>query len=396
MPRLGEGEESFMVTTYRWFSSLSGRQKVVLSLTVIVCLAIIVPALLMDPASHRNGTARFTVDMPIRQIAPRLGVTGKALARELGLPLSAPKNKPLGELGVTQGRLSHATGHLLSHADRTGKYWVFLALALAGFVYLNMLGRPDGPGNEQRNIRYPRSPYLAVLTISVLVAGFYFGKSPNPMESIVKVFKSLVGLYPDPAVKVMAFLFFAALAVAGSKIVCGWACPFGALQELIYSIPLFRRAKRRKPPFAVTNAIRIVLFLLALLFLFGVVGGGKGFVLYHYINPFNLFNMDLEGTGVLMTVILALAGSFFMYRPFCQLVCPFGLVSWILEGVSITRVRIDRGLCTRCGACTRACPLPAAADRVQGRKMPADCFSCGRCLNVCPEDAIRYGPVFRK
>lgn len=385
-----------MVTTYRWFLSLSGRQKVILLLTVIACVAMISPALLMDTASQEDGREHFTVDMPIRRIAPRLGVTGKALARELDLPLSVPKDTPLRQLGVTQERLSHATVHLLSHGDRTGKYWIFLALALAGFVYLNVLGRPDGTGNEQRNIRYPRFPCIAALTISVLAAGFCLGKSPNPMESIVKVFKSMVGLYPDPAVKVAAFLFFAALAVVGNKIICGWACPFGALQELIYSIPLFRRAKRWRAPFALTNTVRILFFLLTLLFLFGVVGGRKGFVLYHYINPFNLFNMDIEGAGVLMAVIPTLAGSFFMYRPFCQLACPFGLVSWICERVSVTRVRIDRDLCTRCGACARACPLPAAADRVQGRKMPADCFSCGRCLNVCPEDAIRYGSVFNR
>jgi len=32
-----------MVTTYRWFLSLSGRQKVILLLTVIACVAMISP-----------------------------------------------------------------------------------------------------------------------------------------------------------------------------------------------------------------------------------------------------------------------------------------------------------------------------------------------------------------
>lgn len=380
--------------TYRWFLLLSLKQRIVLLLTIAAGTAIIISGFLINPASRRDGTIHFDTRMSIRQIAPGLGVTGKAFARELNLPVDVPKSKPLGELNVTDRELSRVVGHLLSHVDAAAKYYVFFALVLAGIVYLNILGRPDASDIKQRNNWYPRSPYVVVLIISVLVAGFYSGKSPNPMESTVKVFKSMVGLYPDPSARITAFLFFTALAVIGNKVVCGWACPFGALQELIYGIPILRNIKKRKLSFALTNTIRAILFALTLLLLFGVIGGNKGFVVYHYINPFNLFNLDLEGIGVLMTVVVALAGSFFVYRPFCRLVCPFGFISWIFERLSITRVRIDKDRCTRCGACISVCPLDAAKDLVYSRNLPADCFSCGRCLNVCPADAVRYGPVF--
>jgi polyferredoxin len=178
--------------------------------------------------------------------------------------------------------------------------------------------------------------------------------------------------------------------------VCGWACPFGALQELIYSIPGLRKLKRCKLPFVLTNTIRAILFVLMFLLLFGFVGERKGFVIYHYINPFNLFNLHFETIGIVMTVIGAVVGSFFVYRPFCQIICPFGLISWVFERLSITRMRINRDVCTKCGACMRACPSDAAKDRVYGKKFPADCFSCARCLKVCPTDAIRYGSIFKK
>jgi len=382
------------VKTYRWFLLLSLRQRIVLFLTIVAGTAVIISGFLTNPAPQQDRAVNFNAGMSIRQIAPRLGITGKALARELNLPVDVPKSKPLGELNVTDRELSRVVDHLLSHVDAAAKYYIFFALVLAGFVYLNMIGRPEASDIKQRDNWYPRSPYIFILMLSVLVAGFYFGKSPNPMEGTVKVFKSMAGLYPDPAARVTAFLFFAALAVIGNKLVCGWACPFGALQELIYGIPILRNIKRRKLPFALTNTIRAILFALTLLLLFGVVGGNKGFVIYHYINPFNLFNLDLGGIGVLTTVVIALAGSFFVYRPFCRFVCPFGFVSWIFERFSITRVRIDKERCTRCGACISACPLDAAQGRVYGRNLPADCFSCGRCLNVCPVDAVRYGPVF--
>ena len=93
------------------------------------------------------------------------------------------------------------------------------------------------------------------------------------MEGIVKVFKAMVGLYPSVWDKLLAFLFFIVLAIVGNKLICGWACPFGALQELLYSFPVLRRIKRRKVPFILSNTLRGGLFVLMLLLLFGIVGG---------------------------------------------------------------------------------------------------------------------------
>ena len=329
--------------------------------------------------------------MSIGEIAPELSITGKALARELGLPLDVSKQQSLSTLGVTPETLEHVAEHLLSHSDTTLKYYVFAALVLSGIVFLTRLGRPDSSSNEHRSKWYPRAPYIACLVLSVAVAGFFLGKSPNPMEGAVKVFKSMVGLYPDPVAKVAALLFFVVLAVVGNKLICGWACPFGSLQELLYSIPVLMKIRRRKLPFALTNTIRAGLFVVMLLLLFGIVGGRRGTVVYHYVNPFGLFNRDFDSVSVVMTIVIALVAAVFVYRPFCQLVCPFGFISWFVERFSIARVRVDRERCTECGACIKACPCEAAEGIVSAKKLPADCFSCARCLSVCPVDAIRYG-----
>ena len=79
-----------------------------------------------------------------------------------------------------------------------------------------------------------------------------------------------------------------------------------------------------------------------------------------------------------------------VYRPFCQLNCPFGFISWMVERFSIYQVVIDKDKCNQGGACIRVCPLEAIKGRLDGNVLPADCFSCARCLNVCPEDALQY------
>jgi len=336
----------------------------------------------------------FTTAMSIRDIAPKLDVTGKALARDLRLPLDVPKGKPLAKLGIAQSDLDRAAAHLLGYQSGPLKYYVFAALVLWGLVFLIRLGRPDGSPSAEQKTWYPRAPYVVALLIAVAVCGFALGKSPNPMEGAVKVFKSMVGLYPSVWEKVAALGFFLGLAVVGNKLVCGWACPFGALQELLYSLPFFRKTKRRKIPFLVSNAIRGTLFAAMLLLLFGVVGGRKGFVLYHSINPFNLFSFDFDELLVLITVVVASGLALLIYRPFCQFICPFGLISWLAERLSLTRVRVDTDRCNQCGACVQACPLDAAKHKVAGTLFAADCFSCARCLNVCPQEAISYRVVF--
>jgi len=381
---------------YIYPTKLSTRQKIwfitgIAGAFLIVCLGI-----LFEPDRPSHAGNEFTVKMSIQQIAPKLDVTGKGLARELGLPLETPKKKPLKELGISQEQLDHAATHILSHHSTGLKYYLFAAIVLFGLMYLIRLGRPDYADISERKIWYPRIPYITCLLAAVIVCGFVLGKSPNPMEGAVKVFKSIVGLYPSVTGKLLVFAFFVILTIIGNKLICGWACPFGALQELFYSLPILRSIKRRKVPFRLTNTIRGGLFLVMLLFLFGILGGRKGFVIYHYLNPFNLFNLDFDNWLILVTVIVFLILAFFMYRPFCHLICPFGLISWVAEKVSLTRVKVDHDKCTNCGTCIKACPSQAAKGIVSGKLFYADCFSCARCLNVCPHDAIRYGFVFSK
>ena len=333
------------------------------------------------------------VAQSIRQLAHAYNLNGMVLTQALGLPANVDKDVPVASLGVDAARLDDVLRHLAAGADSdrsTLKYWLWPPLLLMALGWL--VRRDRRPGRS----RYPQAFYLVTLVVVVAVFGFALGKSPNPMEGLVKVFKAGAGLYSDLDVKLALLGYFSLLAVVGNKLICGWGCPFGAIEELLYSLPLVRRSKRRHLPFVWTNTLRSILFLVFLLVLGGWLGGRPGLVIYHYINPFNLFSGEFALWSVAAAIALFLAFSLVVYRPFCQLVCPFGWYSWLLEKLSIFAIRIDKERCNDCGACARACPLPAAAGRLAGKALPADCFSCGRCLNVCTRAAIGYGRKARR
>ena len=193
-----------------YVSRLSSKQKAWSAAAVVAAALIVAFGILREPEREPLTEHGFGPEMSIKQIAPKLGVTGKALARELGLPIEVPKKKPLGQLGISPEQLDHATAHLLSHRPTMLKYYVFVALVLFGLVFLTRLGRPDGADVSQRRMWYPRLPYLLALVLAVALCGFALGKSPNPMEGCVKFFKALVGLYPSVAEKAAGFAFFIA------------------------------------------------------------------------------------------------------------------------------------------------------------------------------------------
>jgi len=96
-----------------WFAQISFKQRIWLFVTIVGILAIIVTGILMDSSSESQELIDLNINMSIRDIAPKLGVTGKSLARELELPIDISKKKPLNLLRVTDEELRHAAEHIL-------------------------------------------------------------------------------------------------------------------------------------------------------------------------------------------------------------------------------------------------------------------------------------------
>jgi len=382
---------------------------------------------------HAVAPVAIDPDLTIADVAHASNVRGGDLAEALGLSRQIDKQRTFRDLGVSMQVLRSALdsldatatvrGDTLHRGVGRGKgrgrgegkggggdgayahreqqavsdlYNYLLWPVLLGGVLWWLLrgGRFEDGRLLPVKKRYNPMGFHATLVVVVLFFGFASGKSPNPMGGLVKYVKALAGFYEDPLVKFGFLMFFSVLALVGTKLVCGWGCPFGALQELVYDLLPVGRRNRLRLPFKLTMTVRTLLFGAFLFFAFGLAG--RPWVLYHGINPFNLFGFEFSRVSIAVSVGLCLVLAAVIYRPFCQLICPFGWYAWFLEKLSLTGVRIDRHRCTGCGACDRACPVEAAHDRLEGKTWPAECFSCARCLRVCPVDAIDYGPRWRE
>ena len=92
------------------------------------------------------------------------------------------------------------------------------------------------------------------------------------------------------------------------------------------------------------------------------------------------------------TFPIFIVASFYIYRPFCQFICPFGLYAWLLENTAMYKIKINENQCTKCQKCVDRCPTEAMKGIYEKKRdyfLP-DCWSCGECIEVCPENAVKY------
>jgi polyferredoxin len=221
------------------------------------------------------------------------------------------------------------------------------------------------------------------LLLSVIVFGVLLGSDPSPMGTVkdaIVLYGAEKTIFPP---RIIAFVVFTTMVIVGNKMICGWGCQFGTLQDWLYQISPIN--KRIKLPFVVSNSIRTAVFIVATIVAFWIP-----FDLIGAVDPFKIFAPTMIGMVSGAFIFLMLIMSLFIYRPWCTLACPFGLTGWLFERFSWFRVRLNRETCISCGACRRACPSQHMNGLQDGVKHPGDCYSCAACLQICPVGALRY------
>ncbi len=240
-------------------------------------------------------------------------------------------------------------------------------------------------------VRFRKARYTRhfMLLASLIFFGFFTGGCP----CVISAFQNLVLFLLGVDVRWESLVFFAAIIVFTylfGRVWCGWVCHLGALQEFIYSthikkIPLFKSEKTQKT----LRKIRIVLFVALIVQL--VITKENLFI---HIDPFKVaFNLSsYYVTGWILLAIL-LVSSLYIYRPFCQAVCPIGLVmTWVskIPGASMLSVGNQ---CNGCSKCSKVCLLQAIQVDKLGHRAIIDngeCIVCGSCMDDCRNQSICF------
>lgn len=192
------------------------------------------------------------------------------------------------------------------------------------------------------------------------------------------------------------------------RFVCGWMCPFGLVQDLLYKIPLLKKRKNL-PGDRILRMLKYAVLIIFVILLptFDTDDAGNGEPYYcEYICPSGtLFggiplvtvNSGLRDAigirfwwkiGLLLIILLSAVKS---YRPFCKYLCPLGACYSLFNPVAIYRYKLNKEKCTGCGACAVICKM--GIDPVKNPNS-LECIRCGECLTGCPSHAIeKYNPI---
>ena len=203
------------------------------------------------------------------------------------------------------------------------------------------------------------------------------------------------------------FAFYAAgfLVFVGAlmgRFVCGWLCPFGLIQDLLYKIPFPRKLRTFKGDRLLRKlkyAVLLFFVILLPMFLVDVLGQGAPYFCKLICPvgtleggiPLVLLNKSMHGALgwlyawknvlLLFTVFL----SILIYRPFCKYICPLGAVYSVFNPISVFRYRIDREKCVGCDACAKVCKMQV--NPAENPNHP-ECIRCGQCKKACPKQCI--------
>jgi ferredoxin-type protein NapH len=185
------------------------------------------------------------------------------------------------------------------------------------------------------------------------------------------------------------------------RFICGWVCPFGLIQELLYKVPVLKLKETRY--FRILIYIKYIflpVFVLILpALLVNIVGIGRP-TFCKYICPAGtleagvplvILNKPLQSTiGALfywkvLLLITTIFLSILIFRPFCKYVCPLGAIYSLFNPISLLGLQVAKEKCTSCGLCEKACKMNVATYKKPNSQ---ECIRCAHCIDLCPNKAI--------
>ena len=185
------------------------------------------------------------------------------------------------------------------------------------------------------------------------------------------------------------------------RFICGFLCPFGLIQELLYKIKTPKLKKNRVTRIlSYLKYVILVLLVVVVPLLYTLVDKAVP-AFCKYICPAGTFEgaigllsneanaSELARLGPLFTwkffLLISIAvGSVFIFRLFCRFLCPLGAIYGLFNHFSVFGIKLEKQKCTDCGLCVSKCKVDIRHVNDH------ECINCGECIEVCPTNAISW------
>ncbi|MBN1345314.1 MAG: 4Fe-4S binding protein [Phycisphaerae bacterium] len=210
----------------------------------------------------------------------------------------------------------------------------------------------------------------------------------------IGVLGNFCGLHVFPFVAVGMLLIIAA---ALGTFLCGYVCPFGFLQDLAGKVPT---PKLRLPAWlGYTRYVVLVVMVVTVPLLWGVdhplfvcklcpAGALEGAV------P-NMARLAAAGENVvwpsaikLSVLGVVLASMFFIWRPWCRVLCPLGAIYSIFNRLSFFFLKYTPQDCKACDMCSSLCKYDVLPDPGLNVSGCIRCLECTRCKAISFTTAV--------
>ena len=184
------------------------------------------------------------------------------------------------------------------------------------------------------------------------------------------------------------------------RVICGFLCPFGLIQELIYKIPSPKIKKNK-----ITKALSKLKYVILVVFVFvlsaikeypafckyicpaGTIEGGIPLALG---NPSIAAMLGTLFTWKSIVLCIIVIGAVFIYRDFCRFICPLGAIYSFFNKIAFMGVCVDETKCDNCGRCIRECKMDVSYVG------DMECIQFGECKAKCHKNAIMSKREFYK
>ena len=190
-------------------------------------------------------------------------------------------------------------------------------------------------------------------------------------------------------------------AIMFGRMICGWICPTGLVQDLLYKV---KTPKVKKSP--VTRVLSFLKYVILVFFVLivpimyafrdtplpafckyicpaGTLEGGIG-LLSNAVNESYFSMLGPLFTWKFLLMVSIFVGAIFVYRLFCRFLCPLGALYGLFNRFSFMGVKVKEESCVHCGLCINHCKVDIKHVGDQ------ECIGCGECIGVCPTKAITW------